>query len=469
MNRKTDMTEEEYQELVRNIEEHSQYQMKPSLPKKWMTVTEMGDLLGLKKTDRYWLVHKNVFESKKIAGKMRVNIGSFEKWYANQVKYRKITGEEPGQELNEWSFSARDIAHLLGITEAVAYDLIKREKIDTVKVVNNRKPNNEYLTAHTVREIHKLLRNAFNQGVKWELMSRNPVLNATLPKEEHKQRDIWTVETLFKALELCDDDMLSLALNLAFSCSLRMGEMLGLTWDCIDISENSIKNGKANIFVNKELQRVNRDALEKLNGKGVVFKFPPALSSTHTALVLKEPKTKTSVRKVFLPKTVAEMLQKRFEEIENLKELFGEEYTDYNLVFASSCGRPIEGQVINRALKKLIDDNDLPPVVFHSFRHSSITYKLKLNGGDMKSVQGDSGHAQVKMVADVYSHIIDDDRRLNAQRFEEQFYQGKGQTSAEKVQAETVPEASQSDKEMLLKLLANPEMAALLKSLAKNL
>ena len=337
------------------------------------------------------------------------------------------------------------------------------------KVVNNRKPNNEYLTAHTVREIHKLLRNAFNQGVKWELMSRNPVLNATLPKEEHKQRDIWTVETLFKALELCDDDMLALALNLAFSCSLRMGEMLGLTWDCIDISENSIKNGKANIFVNKELQRVSRDALEKLNGKGVVFKFPPAFSSTHTALVLKEPKTKTSVRKVFLPKTVAEMLQKRFEEIENLKELFGEEYTDYNLVFASTCGRPIEGQVINRALKKLIDDNNLPPVVFHSFRHSSITYKLKLNGGDMKSVQGDSGHAQVKMVADVYSHIIDDDRRLNAQRFEEQFYQGRGQTQTEEVQAETAPETSQSDQEVLLKLLANPEMAALLKSLAKNL
>ena len=48
--------------------------------------------------------------------------------------------------------------------------------------------------------------------------------------------------------------------------------------------------------------------------------------------------------------------------------------------------------------------------VFHSLRHSSITYKLKLNGGDMKSVQGDSGHAQVKMVADVYSHIIDEDR-----------------------------------------------------------
>lgn len=338
------------------------------------------------------------------------------------------------------------------------------------KVVKNRKPSHEYLTPHTVREIHKLLRNAFNQAVKWELMSRNPVLNATLPKEEHKERDIWTAETLFKALEVCDDENLALALNLAFSCSLRMGEMLGLTWDCIDISESSIANGSAYIFVNKELQRVNRNALEQLGEKGVMFKFPPAMASTHTSLVLKEPKTKTSIRKIFLPKTVAEMLVKRHEDIENLKELFGEDYTDYNLVFASSCGRPIEGQVINRALAKLIKENDLPPVVFHSFRHSSITYKLKLNGGDMKSVQGDSGHAQVKMVADVYSHIIDDDRRLNAQRFEEVFYQSKEVAPAvEEVQEKDTQEESQLDQETLLKLLSNPEMAALLKSLAKNL
>jgi len=337
------------------------------------------------------------------------------------------------------------------------------------KVVNNRKPNNEYLTAHTVREIHKLLRNAFNQGVKWELMSRNPVLNATLPKEEHKQREIWTADTLFKALEVCDDDNLALALNLAFSCSLRMGEMLGLTWDCIDILEDSIKNGCAYISINKELQRVNRDALEQLGEKGVIFKFPPAFASTHTMLVLKEPKTKTSVRKVFLPKTVAKMLVRRREDIENLKELFGDEYTDYSLVFASSCGRPIEGQVINRALSKLIKEHGLPPVVFHSFRHSSITYKLKLNGGDMKSVQGDSGHAQVKMVADVYSHIIDDDRRFNAQRFEEQFYQPNSSAAVVEETKESVPQASASDQETLLKLLANPEMASLLKTLAKNL
>ena len=92
---------------------------------------------------------------------------------------------------------------------------------------------------------------------------------------------------------------------------------------------------------------------------------------------------------------------------------------------------------------------------------------LKLNGGDMKSVQGDSGHAQVKMVADVYSHIIDDDRRLNAERMEAAFYSGR-QATPEPVQP-AATESSADDKELLLKLLQNPEMAALLKSLAKTL
>lgn len=187
----------------------------------------------------------------------------------------------------------------------------------------------------------------------------------------------------------------------------------------------------------------------------------------HTALVLKTPKTKTSVRKVFLPKTVAEMLVQRKADIEELKDLFGDEFVDFNLVFCSSNGKPIEGQVINRAFNKLIEEKGLPKVVFHSLRHSSITYKLKLNGGDMKSVQGDSGHAQVKMVADVYSHIIDDDRRLNAERMEAAFYSGR-QATPEPVQP-AATESSADDKELLLKLLQNPEMAALLKSLAKTL
>lgn len=102
-----------------------------------------------------------------------------------------------------------------------------------------------------------------------------------------------------------------------------------------------------------------------------------------------------------------------------------------------------------------------------------ITYKLKLNGGDMKSVQGDSGHAQVKMVADVYSHIIDEDRCINAQRLEEAFYSSKTPDPVEDTEPETadtaVTESDESDAAKILELLKNPETAALLKQLAKAL
>lgn len=70
-----------------------------------------------------------------------------------------------------------------------------------------------------------------------------------------------------------DDEILKLALNLAFSCSLRIGEMLGLTWDCIDISDESISSNDAYIIVNKELQRVNKDTMEKLGEKDVIKKI----------------------------------------------------------------------------------------------------------------------------------------------------------------------------------------------------
>ena len=134
---------------------------------------------------------------------------------------------------------------------------------------------------------------------------------------------------------------------------------------------------------------------------------------------------------------------------------------------------PTEQSTINGALKRLIEKNNLPKVVFHSFRHSSITYKLKLNGGDIKAVQGDSGHAQASMVTEQYAHILDDDRRLNAQRFDDFFYQHQGAEPEMPHQtAQPIPENSAVDADAaaaLTKLLANPSMAELIKNLAKNL
>ena len=142
-----------------------------------------------------------------------------------------------------------------------------------------------------------------------------------------------------------------------------------------------------------------------------------------TVLVLKGPKTASSVRKIYLPKTVALMLNERKKTIKFYKDYLGSDYNNYDLVVCHENGTPVEGDKIREALNKLIKDNGLKPVVFHSFRHSSTTYKLKLSGGDIKAVQGDTGHAEASMITERYAHILDDDRRINAEKFEEMFYQ----------------------------------------------
>ena len=160
-------------------------------------------------------------------------------------------------------------------------------------------------------------------------------------------------------------------------------------------------------------------------------------------------------------------------EQDSLIEALGSEYTDYQLVLAGSCGFPIEASRIRKAMKVLIKDNDLPPVVFHSLRHSSITYKLKLNGGDIKAVQGDSGHSQAQMITDQYAHILDENRKQNAELLEKAFYRGKGAEKVTAKQQETdqpyqpLP-ASEADVAQVMQILNNPEMVKLLKLLSKT-
>ena len=126
--------DEELKKLAEKIEARSPYKKIENPNKKWMTVAQMGKMLGLKKTDRYWLIHKNYFRTETLMGKMRVDVESFEKWYANQVKYHKIGGEAPGKELKEHSLSARDIEEILDCGSWTAYEIMNKFKDDIIIV-----------------------------------------------------------------------------------------------------------------------------------------------------------------------------------------------------------------------------------------------------------------------------------------------------------------------------------------------
>lgn len=99
-----------------------------------MSVLEMQRMLGLKKTDAYWLVHKKVFDTILVEKKMRVVLASFEKWYANQLRHSKVNGPPPGAELRAYSISVKEMAEFLGVSDDAAYAIIKREQIETFEV-----------------------------------------------------------------------------------------------------------------------------------------------------------------------------------------------------------------------------------------------------------------------------------------------------------------------------------------------
>lgn len=75
------------------------------------------------------------------------------------------------------------------------------------------------ITAATVHQIHKVLRSCFRQAVKWEMMDKNPAIDATLPKYKAEEREIWTAEMLMQAIDACENKWLKVAFHLAFAAT----------------------------------------------------------------------------------------------------------------------------------------------------------------------------------------------------------------------------------------------------------
>ncbi len=89
---------------------------------------------------------------------------------------------------------------------------------------------------------------------------------------------------------------------------------------------------------------------------------------------------------------------------------------------------------------------------------------LKLNHGDLKATQGDTGHAEIDMITRVYAHILDEDRKVNAQKFEQAFYANPDLRNVKPPE-----EKPQVDLAALIEQLQkSPELAQTLANLIKN-
>ena len=99
-----------------------------------------------------------------------------------------------------------------------------------------------------------------------------------------------------------------------------------------------------------------------------------------------------------------------------------EQYAETMLLHLPN-GLAVEPVLIRKKFEKWQDAHpEFPHIVFHGLRHSSATYQLMISGGDVKAVQGTTGHASANLLVNTYAHIQQDSRKKLGKRFEEGFY-----------------------------------------------
>lgn len=239
-------------------------------------------------------------------------------------------------------------------------------------------------------------------------------------------------------------------------------EYRGLTFDCIDWEEGSIR-------IDKVIQRLKKEDLKESSCEKPLLIFPNKIGTKKeeeikSCLVMKNPKTLKSKRTIYLIKQLLEELKQRKRLVDRRKLILAQEYQDYNLIMCLEDGTPIEPKLIAKWIKKFIDRNHgiYPMVRLHNLRSTSTTYKLVVSKGDIKSVQGDTGHATAKMVTDTYAKIQDKSRKKMAQALEKNFYKDGKQPEASKPCDEAAARTQAANEQMLLqelkdKVMGNPE------------
>ena len=175
---------------------------------------------------------------------------------------------------------------------------------------------------------------------------------------------------------------------------LRQGEVLGLTWDCVDFEHKTL-------YINKQLQKD-----KKVGGE--------------YALV---PTKNSRSRIVTVADSVMAVLQKVKQEQAHKKEIADLAWSNpWNLVFTNEFGQHLCHFTVYHRFKDIVRAIGLEKARFHDLRHSYAVASIE-SGDDIKTVQSNLGHATASFTLDVYGHVSRKMRQQSADRME-QFIQG---------------------------------------------
>ena len=309
------------------------------------------------------------------------------------------------------------------------YEKLRKTRCRGTKSYGKKEEDTPFLSSTTIRHIHMFLSSAFAKAVEWGIIDKSP-MPGDAPKKIKSKRKIWRPQEVSRVLKEIEPSLLRLAVHTAFIESLRIGETMAIQWNQIDFAKGAIT-------IDKTLQRVNLQALIIIPPDELIFTFPVRNDAKKSRIILKTPKTDESSRVVFMTDELKADWLSRKAVVDCEKLALGDEYNDYDLVFALPNGNPIEPKLCEKWFKAWQKNSgiELEELVFHELRHSSSTYKMNLSQGDFKSVQGDTGIATPIVLMNTYTHIEDERRKALTNVIQTDFYDIPASAAANKPSA----------------------------------
>ena len=233
------------------------------------------------------------------------------------------------------------------------------------------------LAPKTIRHNLSFISNIFTYAAKMGVVSDNPCSKVTIPKNEVKEKQIYTPEEVEKFLTLLNDEPLKYRtfFYLMIYSGFRRGEMLGLEWKDVDFENNVISVRRTSNYTAK---------------KGVY---------TDTT------KTKKSQRTLKFPQFIMDMLKEYKAEQDAEALRLGDRWVETDRLYVKWDGRPMQNGTPYFWLGEFCEKHDLPFYGLHSFRH--LFCSLLVNQGvDIVTVSGAMGHSTVSTTSNIYCHTI---------------------------------------------------------------
>ena len=290
----------------------------------------------------------------------------YNEWYKNHVE-RNLSPSTQAFYKNLWErfLSDKGRAKLATFSAKTIYMII-----DGVPTPRNK------------NAVYKMLCAMFNKAVKWGYATANPCAAVDTPQYVAEEKQALTPEQITvvaKEIEK-EETKYRIAFFFAALCGLRRQEIIGLKWDDIDFFNNSFYIRRAAIYV---------------KGKGTITK---------------EPKTKKSARKLFLPQQLKQLLIEHKHEQTQLKLLLGDKWRGDNWVLTQADGSIMHFQTPSHWWEKFAKKNGISGVTFHGLRHTAASYMIK-NNVPITTVSGVLGHANTSTTLNIYSHMLEDTKK----------------------------------------------------------